>query len=277
MSRRTERTKGGGVVDERRSGVRTHHSRSRSESSMLMFGGSLSRTAVESSSSNDAKDQSGNKFQRNQLAKNPRVLHGPHQKPKAKECHWELDWQKLKFAHRRRRSINCLDPPRGPRARERRDEPATFPRRRRRTRRRLLRRLPGVHARRRRHPRRAPHVHVLRRRRLGPSPPGPSSVPSSTPCPTSRKPRPKTRPRAPRRVAHQRNAHRGPVLDADRAPLRGVDHSRDLPQLLSDMLHRPRQRGIIIIYLRWREPQNAILRYILVASIESDTGRRVAT
>ena len=85
---------------------------------------------------------------------------------------------------------------------ERRDEPATFPRRRRRTRRRLLRRLPGVHARRRRHPCRAPHVHVLRRRRLGPSPPGPSSVSSSTPCPTSRKPRPKTRPRAPRRVAH---------------------------------------------------------------------------
>ena len=74
LSRRTERTKGGGVVDERRSGVRTHHSRSRSESSMLMFGGSLSRTAVESASSNDAKDQSGNKFQRNQLAKNSRVL-----------------------------------------------------------------------------------------------------------------------------------------------------------------------------------------------------------
>ena len=95
---------GGGVVDERRSGVRTHRSRSRSESSMLMFGGSLSRTAVESSSSNDAKDQSGNKFQRNQLAKNSRVLHGPLQKPKAQECHWELDWQKLKFAHRRRRS-----------------------------------------------------------------------------------------------------------------------------------------------------------------------------
>ena len=46
---------GGGVVDEGRSGVRTHRSRFRSGSSMMMFGGSLSRTAVESSSSSDAK------------------------------------------------------------------------------------------------------------------------------------------------------------------------------------------------------------------------------
>ena len=58
-------------------------------------------------------------------------------------------------------------------------------------------------------------------------------------APSRKAPRP-TQPLGPQRVAHQRHTHRGAPLDADRPPLRGVDHSRDLSQLHCDIHHRPR-------------------------------------